>query len=69
MAGGLISKGLQYIGQFLSKRVDQSKPINVTPETRLMIEKSVGKSKNFLDLSTEKFAGLFRMAVNEAMKL
>jgi|JI61114C2RNA_FD_contig_31_3476449_length_360_multi_1_in_0_out_0_1 hypothetical protein len=34
-----------------------------------MIEKSVGKSKNFLDLSTEKFAGLFRMAVNEAMKL
>lgn len=51
-AGLMLSKGLEALGSYFSKKIDPSEQINISPTTKVMIEKSVGASKKLLEYST-----------------
>lgn len=68
-AGMFISQKLQAIGDFLAKKVDPSDAVSISPTTKVLIQKSVGASKKLLEFSTEKVAGVFRLATNQAVGL
>lgn len=68
-AGMMLSKGLEMLGGYLSKKIDPSESVRLSPTTKILIEKSVGASKKLLEYSTEKFAGVFRVATKQAVSL
>lgn len=68
-AGQWIAKSLESTGNYLSKKIDPSEPIQLSPITKTLVEKSVGASQKLLEFSTDKFAGVFRLATNQVVQL
>ena len=68
-AGLMLSKGLEALGNYFSKKIDPAEQINISPTTKVLIDKSVGASKKLLEFSTQKIAGIFRLATNQAANL
>lgn len=65
----ILSKGLEALGSFISTKIDPAEAIAVSPETKVMIEKSVSTSKKLLEFSTEKIANIFRLATGDARNI
>jgi hypothetical protein len=65
----MLSKGFQALGDYFSKKVDPAKEVNISPTTKILIDKSVSASKKVLEFSTEKVAGIFRLATSQAIHL
>lgn len=61
-AGKLIAKGLEWLGSFVSKRVEPAEAIEVSDDTKKMINTSVEASNKILEITSEQFAAVFRVA-------
>ena len=62
LVGKILAKGLEVLGSFISKRVEPSEAIEVSDDTKKLIKTSVEASNKVLEITSEQFAAIFRVA-------